>query len=675
MGSMTRYRRLHSIPIRLLAGFSSLLLVLLAVAVAVWWADARLGVAAAADSAAEARVVQVKAADRLLRQTELQLAVYLRTNSVQDQKALLASLDALGQATAPMVTAGPLVTAGAGAASLAEGSRELDTALKSVVAASIRRRNAAAHLSELATQTQNALSALGSAAPRIPDRETADAVTAAVAAALRPMTATSTYVMTEDHEDRGRLLTGLADLEAGMRAVVTAGAPALPRVQRLIGTITERTQAFPPAIAELDAAIATRAASVARMGAAARQSGSLMQDAAAEISGERTVRHHEMDDARALVRRTLVIAVAFGCGLGAIVTAVTAYSITRPVRRLAETMRRLTQGDLSANVPDCLRRDEIGGMALAVQVFKENMVFSQQLSAEQEALKAAAAAEQKAALNRTAVAFETRVGTLVALLATGASELQATSKLLSSAATETDQGASSVASAADDASAGVHVVAAAAEELSASIREIGRQVSHSADMTAQAVDDARRTDAIMHTLSNGAQQIGDVVELIAGIAAQTNLLALNATIEAARAGQAGKGFTVVASEVKLLATQTAAATRRISAQIAEVQTATREAVQAIQAISKTIGNVSAIATNIASAVGEQDAATAEIARSVQQTAASTQQVTSKITTVSQIANHTGAAAGQMHRAASDLSQQAGQLTHEVNAFLEDVRAA
>ena len=187
--------------------------------------------------------------------------------------------------------------------------------------------------------------------------------------------------------------------------------------------------------------------------------------------------------------------------------------------------------------------------------------------------------------------------------------------------------------------------------------------------------DARRTDATVRALAEGAQRIGQVVELISNIAGQTNLLALNATIEAARAGDAGKGFAVVASEVKSLAGQTAKATEEISAQITQLQTSTREAVEAIKGITTVIEEVSTIATAIASAVEEQGAATAEIARNVQQTAGSTQLVTTNIAGVSQGAASTGAAADQVLSAAGDLSRQAESLSAEVSGFVSEVRAA
>jgi methyl-accepting chemotaxis protein len=218
-------------------------------------------------------------------------------------------------------------------------------------------------------------------------------------------------------------------------------------------------------------------------------------------------------------------------------------------------------------------------------------------------------------------------------------------------------------------------VAASAEELSSSISEITRQVAQSAKITEKAVADARRTDTTVRALAEGAQRIGQVVELISSIAGQTNLLALNATIEAARAGDAGKGFAVVASEVKSLAGQTAKATEEIGAQITRLQNETKDAVEAIKGITTVIEEVSSIATAIASAVEEQGAATAEIARNVQQTAGSAQMVTTNIAGVSEGAASTGAAADQVLSAAGELSRQAESLSAEVSGFVADVRAA
>jgi methyl-accepting chemotaxis protein len=352
-----------------------------------------------------------------------------------------------------------------------------------------------------------------------------------------------------------------------------------------------------------------------------------------------------------------------------------ARDIGRPILGLEQAMDHLAKNHLEIEVPGTDRGDEIGIMARAVLVFKANLIETGHLRAEQEAVKLQGAAEQKVALNQMADGFESKIGVLVARLSSGSTQLEATAQSMTGTATQSNRQAATVASAAAEASTGLHTAASAAEELTASISEISRQVAQSSKITGVAVEDARRTDAIVRALAEGAEKIGTVISLITNIASQTNLLALNATIEAARAGDAGKGFAVVASEVKNLANQTGKATEEIGTQIAQIQTATQEAVAAIRGISSTIEEVSQIATTIAAAVEEQGAATAEIARTVQQTSRAAQEVTDGISGVSQAASETGVAADKVLTAAADVSKQADQLSGEVHAFVTRVRAA
>ena len=349
-------------------------------------------------------------------------------------------------------------------------------------------------------------------------------------------------------------------------------------------------------------------------------------------------------------------------------------SVSRPIATLTGAMRRLTERDMTTEIVGLGRKDEIGAMAGSVQMFKDNMVKAEQAAATEQ-VERAAKERRTTRLEALVRTFEAKVAHLVGLLASSATEMEATARSMSATAGQTNEQAAGVAAAAQEASAGVQTVADSAEELSSSISEITRQVAQSAKITEKAVADARRTDTTVRALAEGAQRIGQVVELISSIAGQTNLLALNATIEAARAGDAGKGFAVVASEVKSLAGQTAKATEEIGAQITRLQNETKDAVEAIKGITTVIEEVSSIATAIASAVEEQGAATAEIARNVQQTAGSAQMVTTNIAGVSEGAASTGAAADQVLSAAGELSRQAESLSAEVSGFVADVRAA
>lgn len=343
--------------------------------------------------------------------------------------------------------------------------------------------------------------------------------------------------------------------------------------------------------------------------------------------------------------------------------------------RQKNRMQSIAEGSLDQAVEETGRGDEIGRMAETLEMLRQTALTARALESEQVASKAQAEKEKRQALIALADRFDTSVGALVGLMASGSTELESTAKSMTGTAERTNQRASVVASAADEASTRVQTVAAAAEELSSSISEISRQVAQSAAITGRAVETARRTDTTVRALADGAQQIEHVAELISSIAGQTNLLALNATIEAARAGEAGRGFAVVAAEVKSLASQTAEATKEIGTRIAQIQSATKEAVEAIQGITATIEEVSTIATTIGSAIEEQGAATAEIARNVTQTAQATQDVTTNIGGVSAAANETGGAAGLVLTAASNLSKQAEQLSGEVTTFLAGVRAA
>ena len=360
-------------------------------------------------------------------------------------------------------------------------------------------------------------------------------------------------------------------------------------------------------------------------------------------------------------------------GAGGILVLLTRRIVT-PMITMTEAIARVARQDYSVDIPLRGRSDEIGGMAVAVESLRQGAIEAARVAAEQTADRAGKV-ERAARLEQAVQGFEQRIGTLANGLGAASHTMEVTARQMAGTAERTNGQATTVATAADEASAGVGTVAAATEQLTASIQEISRQVAQSATITGEAVASARRTDGTVQTLAEAAEKIGHVVGLIATIAGQTNLLALNATIEAARAGDAGKGFAVVASEVKNLATQTALATQDISTQIAQIQAATNQTVNAIRGITGTIEEVSAISAAIAIAVDQQGAATSEIARNVQQTARSTQDVTQTIGEVSQAASETGTAADTVLGAASDLSRQARLLTAEVGGFIAQVRAA
>jgi methyl-accepting chemotaxis protein len=350
-------------------------------------------------------------------------------------------------------------------------------------------------------------------------------------------------------------------------------------------------------------------------------------------------------------------------------------SISGPIMRMTNVMLRLANHDTDVAVPDTGRRDEIGGMAGALNVFKEKLRETEDLRASQAALEKDMERQRRAEITRLAQDFEDAVGNIVKAVSASAADLQASAQTLSAAAEETSAQSAAVETGARLAADNVRSVAAAIEELSASARQVGQQVSRSGDITGAAVDQAMRTRTVIDTLSQDAAEVESVVDLINAIAQQTNLLALNATIEAARAGEAGKGFAVVASEVKGLANQTAKSTSTIGVSIEKMQASTGQAVGEIGNIERTIAEVNDIASSITEAVSQQELTTAEISRNIHEVSRTTIEVTQNINGVTMAAQESSEGALRVLDAAQLLSQQSDRLKGEVENFLNRVRAA
>lgn len=365
-----------------------------------------------------------------------------------------------------------------------------------------------------------------------------------------------------------------------------------------------------------------------------------------------------------------VLTVIVVAGLGIFV----ASSVSKRTANLTKVMTTLAGGELNVKVPYSKESDEIASMAKAVEVFKDNLIETEQRR-EEEKRKAREDQVRREKHDGLFRDFEASVSIVVSTVSHSAQEMRRYAESLSQSATEASNRASTVASGASQAASNVATAAAATEELTASIHEITRQVSDSTRTATAAVDEARLANQAVSSLSNAANKIGQVVQMISEIANQTNLLALNATIEAARAGEAGKGFAVVASEVKNLASQTAKATEDITTQISTMQQVVGEAVHAIQGMAHTIEKINSGATAISAAVEEQGAATSEIARSVQEASSGTKDVSDSIGTVMTAANETGQVAGEVLNAASALAGESTRLQEEVESFIKGMRAA
>ena len=349
------------------------------------------------------------------------------------------------------------------------------------------------------------------------------------------------------------------------------------------------------------------------------------------------------------------------------------FIVTKPVRRLGEVMRKLTEGKLDTEVPYIKQGTEIGSMARKVAVFKQNALDKKNLEQQQQVQSVKLEEEKKQIREKLAKDFESTVLSVVEIVASAASDMQTNAKNLSSMADKTSEQSSAVAAATEQTSSSVQTVAAAVEQLSASIGEINYKVTESAQISNEAVTEVRRANTTIETMSEAAEQIGNVVKLIQDIAGQTNLLALNATIEAARAGEAGRGFAIVASEVKSLANQTAHATEEIAQKITTVQNVSSESVSAIRDIGKTIERTSEIATSISNAVQQQASAAREISSNVQQASIGTGRISDSILEVTKEAAESRTAANEVLDDSNKLFQQSERLQNEIQSFLDKIR--
>jgi methyl-accepting chemotaxis protein len=379
---------------------------------------------------------------------------------------------------------------------------------------------------------------------------------------------------------------------------------------------------------------------------------------------------HDAADLRYGFTRNLTVgSVIFALGLCAMIALYVSWSITGPLAAMTAAMRRLANRDLDVKIPATDRADEVGQMARALAVFRQNALAADalQLAANQ---AHALNERRQVAMNRHTQEFGTSAAGVMSSLARSAETMRSTAAEMTEAAHRTRASAARAAAGAATSTANLSAVSAAAEEMSSSISEISQQTARATRAVAEAVERASITDAKVGSMATAADRVGDVVRLITDIAGRTNLLALNATIEAARAGEAGKGFAVVAGEVKALAAQTAKATDEIATQISVIRLVTGEAVTAVREVTASIGEVSEVATAIAAAVEEQAAATREIASSVQTVTTATWESTHAMQEVSAISETTDAASSMVTAGADEVAQNADTMRAEVTQFLQ-----
>jgi methyl-accepting chemotaxis protein len=494
-----------------------------------------------------------------------------------------------------------------------------------------------------------------------------------VAAQFQAVTAlVNTFVVNADQSVAASAMARLKFVENSLAAISSSDEKIVQSLKEISALLDEYRQTLgklvenSKSIGELTTEMAESADAIVK-GSSAMKADLLSDQRRLEQESDATIGETE---------RLIVMLAAGGFLLGGVLAVLLGKGISRPMTAMCRAMRELAGGNFDVVLPGLGRKDELGDMAGAVEEFKMQAIAkAERDAAAHDAQNKASGAARRAELIRFADDFEAAVGAIVSNVSASAVQLEQAAGTLTRTAETTQTLSSQVSGTSEEASSNMQSVATATEELSASVDEIGRRVRESSQIAEAAVLQAQQTDGRIGKLSRAAQQIGDVVKLITAIAEQTNLLALNATIEAARAGEAGRGFAVVASEVKSLASQTAKATDEISSHISGMQGATQESVAAIKEIGGTIAQISTIASTIASAVEQQSSATQEIARSVQNVAQGTQQAAANIMQVNRGATETGSASEEVLNSAQTLSAGSTRLREELDRFMANIRAA
>ncbi len=342
-------------------------------------------------------------------------------------------------------------------------------------------------------------------------------------------------------------------------------------------------------------------------------------------------------------RRTIMWLIAISTVLANIlmIFILTRYIITTPLKKVVSSLKSIAEGEGDLTMALAIQsRDELGELSLWFNSFVSKLhgIISQvhqQMTRLRGSVKKLTTVSDDLSENAAAMSSQSKDAVESTELTTEKIEIMAASaQNANDNVMEVTQLSSKVAGAMDelgqssrDVSSAVSAIASSIEEMYASLREVSQHTSRGTDVTRSAT---KQADATTHTIKDlrlSTKEISEVVNLIKGIADQTHILSLNAAIEAAGAGESGKGFTIVAHEVKDLARRTATATQTIGKKIKAMQHSTDSVIQTITAVVDTINETHEIMSSIAASVEEQTVTINEISKNIVETSDFAESVT------------------------------------------------
>ncbi|SEQ45652.1 methyl-accepting chemotaxis protein [Ectothiorhodospira magna] len=328
--------------------------------------------------------------------------------------------------------------------------------------------------------------------------------------------------------------------------------------------------------------------------------------------------------------------------------------VTNPLKEMTLGLQGIAQGDgdLSHRLP-IHGKDEIGQSAMAFNAMMDNFrdLISRVLHSTGELARAAA---DLASVTERTNAGVSRQRSEIDQLATAMTEMNSTAHEV---ARNAQQSSDSTRQAEDAAQEGKHIVSGTMQR----IEQLAKEVQRAAD--------------VIRELDNDSEEIGKVLDVIRGIAEQTNLLALNAAIEAARAGEAGRGFAVVADEVRSLANRTQRSTQEIQSMIERLQQASRRAVSAMdesrqsaQASRDSAAQAESSLAAITQAVTTISDVNAQVASAAEEQSAVAEEMNRNVTSISDAAEQNAQGAQETTHASEQLARLADELQHLVGRF-------